>query len=234
MNKKQFRSRVEVSEYLKTKNIDTNNWTEEKWLTLNKGQAEIHMMTLAEAMWDAYNESTPKELKDGEWHIPFGDNIDLPTELVKAEQQISTGLNQTITNLQIKIATARCARVSYTVVGEEDKKLVQEITDKNIAEGKGHKWESVDYQLKEQKQYENDIKLHDRLAESGHWSPFEHCAQAMNQMEMATNVQGKLSAMSTEEEVKESMGWSGNFRGFNQYRKTFHNENIEQKLGKSF
>lgn len=182
-------------------------------LQKNSGQAEIHMMALAEAMWDAYNESTPKELQDGEWHIPFGDNIDLPTELVKAEQQISTGLNQTITNLQIKIATARCARVSYTVVGEEDKKLVQEITDKNIAEGKGHKWESVDYQLKEQKQYENDIKLHDRLAESGHWSPFEHCAQVNKYLDSI---------------------WSGNFRGFIQYRKTFHNENIEQKLGKSF
>src|SRR5574343_194809 len=47
------------------------------WLSLNKGQAEIHTMALAEAMWDAYNESTPKELKAGEWHIPFSDDIDI-------------------------------------------------------------------------------------------------------------------------------------------------------------
>lgn len=190
-------------DYLST-NIEPSDW-----LTTNKGQAEIHMMALAEAMWDAYNESTPKELKAGEWHIPFGDNMDESEIYRMASNDINYKLSEFIDKAlpltKIKIATARCARVSYTVVGEEDKKLVQEITDKNIAEGKGHKWESVDYQLKEQKQYENDIKLHDRLAESGHWSPFEHCAQ-----------------------VNKYLGsdWSGNFRGFVQYRKMFNNENI--------
>lgn len=38
---------------------------------LNKGQAEIHMMALAESIYDAVNESIPKQLKDGEWHIPM-------------------------------------------------------------------------------------------------------------------------------------------------------------------
>jgi hypothetical protein len=41
------------------------------WLELNKGQAEIHMMALAEAMWDAISSSTPKLLKSGEYHIPM-------------------------------------------------------------------------------------------------------------------------------------------------------------------
>ena len=39
-----------------------------KW---NKGQADIHMMALAEAMWDCMNESTPNELEEGEWHLPM-------------------------------------------------------------------------------------------------------------------------------------------------------------------
>jgi hypothetical protein len=42
-----------------------------EWFRMNKGQAEIHMMALAEAMWDAYNESKPNELLPGQWHIPF-------------------------------------------------------------------------------------------------------------------------------------------------------------------
>ena len=42
-----------------------------EWLQINKSQAEIHIQALAEAMWDAYNESTPKLLKEGEYHIPF-------------------------------------------------------------------------------------------------------------------------------------------------------------------
>lgn len=146
------------------------------WLKLNKGQAEIHMMELAEQMWDAMNESTPKELKAGEWHLPYGDKYYSASESFK-----------------LKIATAMCARVSYTVVGEE---------------GKEPNWE-------------NDCKLHDRLAESGHWSPFEHSAKAMGEADMKQNrvvIKGKNDS--------DNLGWSGNFKGFIQYRKTFNNENI--------
>jgi hypothetical protein len=46
-----------------------------------------------------------------------------------------------------------------------------------------------------------DIDLCGRLASSGHWSPFEHAAEAM---ETATA--------------------SGNFIGWRQFRKTFTNE----------
>ena len=177
--KKIFRSRKDVSKYLLEKGIDTSRWSEEKWLSLNKGQAEIHMMALAEAMWDAYQESTPKVLKEGRWHIPFGDSID--EDLI---QELNLDINNfslvdCIENAKIEIATAMCARVSYTVVGEEDK----------------------------EPNYANDIKLHDRLLEAGHMSPFEHCGRAM----------GELNPLET--------GWSGNFKGFIQYRKTIPNEN---------
>jgi hypothetical protein len=45
--------------------------TDLDWLKINKGQADIHMMFLAEAMWDALNESKPKELKlvNGIFHL---------------------------------------------------------------------------------------------------------------------------------------------------------------------
>lgn len=73
-----------------------------------------------------------------------------------------------------KISVGRCARVSYlTHAGTRD------VTA--------------------------DLALHNRLQEGsgnvGHWSPFEHVAQAL----------------STDD-------WSGNFRGFRQYRKTFARE----------
>lgn len=135
--------------------VKANQATILERLAKNKGQAEIHMMALAEAMWDAYNESTPKELKAGEWHIPFGDNIDIRkvANLIPHYQKEdgSIELSSEVYDAFIKIATARCARVSYTVVGEESK----------------------------EPNYENDIKLHDNLAKSGHASPFEHIAQAM-------------------------------------------------------
>ena len=40
-------------------------------LKVNKGQAEIHIMDLAEKIYDAMNESTPKQLQAGDWHIPM-------------------------------------------------------------------------------------------------------------------------------------------------------------------
>jgi uncharacterized C2H2 Zn-finger protein len=139
-----FRSK---KDYMNHYNFDGGHtgYSDMEWLLMNRGQAEIHMMALAEAMWDAKNESTPKELKVGEWHVPFGDDID-------NEKIVSLMSDtETINSACIKIATARCARVSYTVVGEEGK------------EGK-------------EPNYKNDIKLHDSLMVSKHASPFEHCA----------------------------------------------------------
>ena len=49
---------------------DLLKYTDIDWQKINHSQAEIHIQALAESMWDAYNESTPKQLKAGEWHIP--------------------------------------------------------------------------------------------------------------------------------------------------------------------
>jgi hypothetical protein len=57
---------------------------------------------------------------------------------------------------------------------------------------------------------EKDVKLHDRLLESKHMSPFEHVAQCMTSDEYVDNVKEELGWISA--------GWSRNFRGFKQYR----------------
>ena len=48
-----------------------NNYSDLDWLKINKGQAEIHMMTLSEKIYDVIQESVPRKLKEGEWHIPM-------------------------------------------------------------------------------------------------------------------------------------------------------------------
>lgn len=146
--------------------------------------AEIHMQDLAYKMLDAYNTNQPKQLTAGDWHIPFGDDLDggklihlTYGQLTKHNSERSLDVHALTPNtieLAIKVATARCARVSYTEVG-----VSLESTN-----------------------YENDIKLHDRLLASGHWSPAEHCAQSTD-----TN------------------DWFGNFKGWKQYRKFFNYEN---------
>lgn len=176
--------------------IDCAEWTEMEWLQRNVGQAEIHTMALTEAMWDARNESIPKELQPGEWHIPFGE-MDLAEFLTDIHVH-PEAYDQNVDNYKIKIATARCARVSYTVVGEEDK----------------------------ESDYKKDIQLHDRLLDSGHFSPFEHCAKAMTDNEYISYHKGQLK-FGTHEDDEEfdiikpndnQLGWCLNFKGFIQYR----------------
>lgn len=121
---KRFKSKKEFIEYDKwvlettnDTNLGYNAETEDHWRIINKGQAEIHLMDLAEKIYDAVNESTPKQLVAGEWHIPMFDKIN-QIELSKLEDS----LNHTDSNpweLPIKIATALAARTSYTVVGDE-------------------------------------------------------------------------------------------------------------------
>ena len=100
-----FKSKKEAAkEFLEKGNINTSTWSELDWLHLNKGQAEIHMMALAEKIYDAVNESTPKQLKADQWHIPMISDL----ESLKLS-----------TDDQIKLSVGRAANTSYTVVGDE-------------------------------------------------------------------------------------------------------------------
>ena len=65
--------------------------------------------------------------------------------------------------------------------------------------------------------YEKDIKLHNHLLESGHMSPFEHCARAMDELEYY----GHFTKQSGANRVEG--GWCNNFRGFIQYRYLIEN-----------
>lgn len=196
--------------------------TELDWIKLSKSGAEIHIQALAEAMWDARNESTPKELKVGEWHIPFGDKIDdfkvfdyvANKTLIIYDKRKEKPL---VEKFKTKIAVARCARLSYmTFEGEID--------------------------------YEKDIKLHDQLLYSRHMSPFEHVARCMSNEEYQCFIKG-YPIIGNEElansvDVNENLfmnwlptdknepnihmgiqeGWCNNFRGFIPYRYLIENE----------
>lgn len=163
------------------------------WLEINTSQAEIHIQAAAEAIWDAMNESTPKELQPGEWHLPYGDDID--------ESKIHTIFNnkyiinkKAIKEIKVKIATARCARLSYQTLGDNPK---------------------IDYKA--------DIKLHDKLVYNvpPHSSPSEHIAKAMSRQDYNHWVRGECVNNPISEELIAPVlaeGWCKNFKGFIQYR----------------
>jgi hypothetical protein len=170
------------------------------WYKLNKGQAEIHMMALAEAMWDAYNAGKPQELKAGEWHIPYQEKIDeiqimnMYDDTNGDPEKFSEGANQSLLDIvhdtKIAISTAMCARTSYTTVGDE----------KEVS-------------------YERLIQIHDGMYNQNpfHASPFEHIAQAMNNEEYFDYNKGRRTSK-TDLFPQTAIGWCDNFRGFISYR----------------
>lgn len=127
--------------------------------------AQPEIQALAYKMLEEYNKSQPKQLKVGEWHIPFGDKID--TDRLMSVYAKMNGLGEDsrcydkMTDQKIKVAIARCARISY------------------------HNYEGKD-------DYEADIKLCDRLFGSipRHLSPTEHVAQATDNDTFIANFRG--------------------------------------------
>ena len=166
----------------------------------NKGQAEIHMMALAEAVYDAYNESTPKQLESGQWHIPFENKMDIPSEdYIKILGKVILS-SEDLIKIKVKSSVAMAARTSYTIVGEE---------------------KEIDY-LKM-------VDLHDRLLaqDPPHSSTLEHCARAMSNEEHNSYLKGVIELIDIDEpeynggiyEPKFSeKGWCNNFKGFIPYR----------------
>lgn len=198
-----FRSKKDVYKRMSSNEnfmLKLNDFTDLDWLSFNKSQAEIHIQAIAELMWDAMNESKPKLLEAGEWHIPFGDTLEeLDSTSNKSRLELlamklnntKLAYNEDMERLALKIATARCARISYETLGDNPK---------------------IDY--------EADIRLHDMLLESGHMSPFEHCARAMSDEEYGMFINGEDTGEDKYSYVfnKKSFGWCRNFKGFIQYR----------------
>ena len=213
-----FRSKKDVKKHfeaigLKSDVVDSQNFY--SWQSINTSGTEIHMQALAESMWDAYNENEPTLLKDNEWHIPFGDQMNDQEIYDKflAPNNFDYNLGR-INQIKVQISTARCARLSYmTFDGKID--------------------------------YDKDMELHNTLANSGHLSPFEHCCKAMSELEYYSYIKGKYPtgvektgnifnyeryAKFVEDDEdwvgfigenpnnKDLYGWCDNFRGFISYR----------------
>ena len=185
--------------------------------------AEIHMQEIARLMLETMNSSVPRRLEAGDWHMPFGDDIN--DELLWNTME-DHGILLTPGEVKLRIATARCARTSYFTLGDDPVKH----------------------------NYAADVMLHNTLAGNCHWSPFEHCARAMTELEYSSNIRGEYhttidsdgSIVNMEQYTKfkpwsdkwhnneqgefknlykDIHGWCGNFRGWIQYRKLFTNEN---------
>ena len=166
----------------------------------NKGQAEIHMMALAECIYDAMNESTPRQLQAGEYHIPFEDKIDI-IEISKLPLILNPE-GTLLTEMKVKISTAMAARTSYTVIGDEkeiDYERMIELHDKLIELKHLSPLEHCARAMTED-EYHQNIKGHvDTVQKTVNWKDYFPS--------------------------KESLGWCRNFKGFISYRHIIETQN---------
>jgi thymidylate synthase ThyX len=214
-----FRSK---KDYIKASREQNNSfakvddYTTLNWLEINKGQAEIHMMALAEAMWDAYTESKPELLEPGHWHIPYNKEI---SEMIFKEKPLTIAYPEDLLNVEVegtddevqstswkvKVSTMMCARTSYTTISDDLKP-----------------WNFNKY-----------IEKYNELIDSDpiHSSPLEHCAQCMTEQERKYYIKGILIDCDARTDrmedgrwehtfiPDEANGWCDNFRGFISHRR---------------
>lgn len=133
--------------------------------------AQPEIQQAARLMQDAFNESEPTYVKEGEWHLP----------LIQTDEK--DWAKENVLDA-IKVSVGRCARVSYlTHEGRRD--------------------------------ISKDIELHDTLVSAGHMSPTEH---------VATPMDTRYTKISKHP-------YSGNIKGWIQYRKTIdHEDNYAEAI----
>lgn len=191
-----FKSKRKVIDAIHESQIETfNSYSTVQWLKLNKGAAEIHMMALAECIYDAFNESTPKQLKAGEWHIPFDNEI---VKLISDVNSKDFDMDLDYSMTRVKISTSMAARTFYTIVGEEKQTSIKDqflLHNRLVAQNPPHS------------------------------SPMEHCARVMDNNEYYTNIKGELpinknwfETIDVYSEYPRVLGWCRNFKGFIPYR----------------
>lgn len=171
------------------------------WRKINKGEAEIHFMDLAEKMYDAYyNSSLNIELLEPyEWHIPWKSKIDnllrRDSEKFNASYELDIIDTSRLIHvpIKVKIATVMAARTSYTIIDQSDMSISRM------------------------------LKIYDDLVKADplHASPMEHCAMCMSNDEYYSNIRGFAFVVADTENV----GWCRNFKGFRQLRDFIENEN---------
>lgn len=170
-------------------------------LRLDKA-AQPEIKALAEEMWKAWNESKPRLLQQGYWHLPFIGDDDM-IDLAKYEKSVGRTNDKNTIDLQIKVSTARCARLSYTSFETNKRSTVEE-----------------------------DLKLYDRLITSRpiHASPAEHQATP-DQLRTWDN--GVDFGDCGEAEIRRYMKWQkpelhGNLCGWVQHRKLLLGEAVAE------
>jgi hypothetical protein len=195
-HKQVYNRLVEPFQMMKTV-ISGTEWANFYWLRKD-GAADPTIAELARVMWEADKGTDAQTLQPGQWHLPYIDTSRLEAAglyYINEEDTEPAALEDAI-----KVSCARCAAVSFR---------------------------NTDYTLEKSKE------VYDRLVgdKRKHASAFEHCATPMkpytdtrlalvNDPPYSYTWEPGISHMDREGNL-----WSGNLKGFVQYRKLIPGEN---------
>lgn len=170
--------------------------------------ADPTIREVARCMREAHKQSVPQKLKAGEWHLPFVDFSNWDTSKTVQGFYVAEVEGPLLLSLEeaIKVSCARCAATSFR---------------------------NTDYNL------EKSLQVYDRLVNGDkiHAGALEHCATPMQKavanigthMTRKDYVNVPNDPSSWEAGVshcdRQRKLWSGNFKGWVQYRKTIPGEN---------
>ncbi len=176
--------------------VTATEWDNWFWLR-NHGAADPTIKELAEKMWQALQESEARPPDLGESHLPYIEVLENP---LGETHLVANGKKLTLEEA-IKISTSCCAQVSYRLLDDSIEKAV---------------------------------KIYDQLVTMTpvHASPFEHVATPMEwpTFDMFTESECEHDKAFHFSDLKDgehldSKGnfWSGNFKGWEQYRQEIPN-----------
>ena len=178
--------------------ISGTEWANFFWLRCDEA-ADPSLQELANCMKKAYDMSTPRTLQAGEWHLPY-----VPTMWRASGQKFLLEGTQLFIKTEdaIKVSCARACAVSFR---------------------------NTDYGL------ENSKEVYQRLISDSkiHGSALEHAAQVMEDSWEDYNDGHPLNMPDQPDTWQKGIShvdrngnlWSGNIRGFIQFRKTIEGEN---------
>jgi hypothetical protein len=185
--------------------------------------AEPHCRKIVTMMKEAQDASTPKKLREGQWHLPLifeedweiANALPLPS-IVHVEEHL------------VKVSVGRVARVSYLThegkrdlsedIKLHDKLIVQEPLHASPGE---HVGQAMAYPKWFKKQFPDYAKL---------------SSKELNEVRMALreaqrySLQDEIPVGDMAVEAALSQIQSGNFRGWRQYRKLHKNEHIGEPM----
>lgn len=183
--------------------VTSTSWTNFYGLRDHE-DAQPEIRELAQAMRKAHNESTPRALPQGEWHLPYIAHIDRVGAYNYCKHQRITRdepSREEVYGLLLKVSAARCARASY-----------------NNFEGRPST-------------IEEDLGLFAKLVEDQpiHASPTEHQATPMLFGDKFINNQNPLTwEQGVTSMDREGNLYSGNLLDFIQFRKLIPGETITE------